>query len=138
MRRPRPVLITPREIKKASMTSQTRSVPVDRVTSARDTTPTRTPTVEPIMATADIGKGAVMMPAMVATNTANMCHAFPSRPDGAGRNHRAMPIITGTKNLQAFLRSPNEELGFGASELIGVESLSDDTAMTYLLMALFG
>ncbi|MCY1242281.1 hypothetical protein D9M72_552330 [compost metagenome] len=135
MRRPSPVLITPREMKKASITSQTRSVPVDLVTSAKDTTPASTPAVAPMMATAAMGSGAVMMPAMVATNTANMCHAFSSRPAGAGRNQRTMPIPTGTRNLQRSLRCPAGAAGFAAGELAGGGALAGDTSMISLLTA---
>ena len=47
-----------------------------------------------MIATTDIGNGAVMMPAMVATKTANICQALRGSPSGGGRNHSTTPMAT--------------------------------------------
>ena len=93
-------MITPLEMKNASSTSQTRSVPVDFTTSSKVITPVSAPAVAPMMATADIGSGAVMMPAIVATKIANMCQALGGKPAGGGMNHSTRPMATGMRNFQ--------------------------------------
>ena len=58
-----------------------------------------------MIATAYIGSGAVTMPAMVATNTANMRRAFGVNPEGARRNQMMAPTITGSRARAAVCQS---------------------------------
>jgi hypothetical protein len=53
-----------------------------------------------------------------------MCHAFTDRPDGTGRNHRRMPMPTGTANFQAIPRCPTGGVGVDVPGLAGGETLA--------------
>src|SRR3974390_3719004 len=117
-RRPNPLLITPRETKRPRATRKTRSVPVAATTAVKGMTPRSVATVAPIKATADIGSGAAMMPAIVATNIANICQALGLKPSGTGMNQMMAPIAIGMTN---FCSPANPIVGF---DLVGTVTVA--------------
>lgn len=89
MRRPRPVLAKPREMKKAMTISQTLWLPKPlRVCgTVRVRVPART--VRASMTMAPSGSGLVRKPRMVQTKVTNTCQAWSVRPCGGGQNQSA-------------------------------------------------
>jgi hypothetical protein len=94
---------------------------VDFTTSSKVTTPVSVAAVAPMIATADIGSGAVMIPAMVATKIANICQALGGKPVGGGSHHSTIPIATGTRN---FHKVPSKALGETGFEALGCAACS--------------
>ena len=68
-------------------------------------------TPRPIIATAPNGNGCVMIPTIVATKTANKCHACAVTPAGAGQIHKSKPAKTEYPRFFAFAPLPFTKAG---------------------------
>ena len=91
MRRPRPVLMKPRERKNAQTMSQIVPLPKPIKASFVFRMPKKAQSVSERKATAPIGMGCRMKPAMVATKTAKSFQAAGERPAGTGQNQMTIP-----------------------------------------------
>ncbi len=99
MRAPSPVLMNPREMKKASTISQMTVLPNPESASPMVSVPVAAVAAMPTIATAPMGRGLSMIPMIVATKMASRWIAFGSTPSGAGRNHNATAAATGASSL---------------------------------------
>ena len=102
IRRPKPVLINPRDRKKAHTMSQIVPLPKPISTSLVLRIPKKAQIVSDRNATAPIGIGCKINPAMVATKMANKCYAASESPCGQGRNQMTAPI---PNTITHFLRA---------------------------------
>ena len=94
MRLPSPVLIKPREMKKATTISQIVLLPNPLSAWLMVSVPESAVVAIPSKAIAPIGSGLTTIPTIVATKIARRCQALASTPDGGGTNQ----IITPTTN----------------------------------------
>ena len=101
MRAPSPVLMNPREMKKARTISQMTLLPKPLNESVTPSVPDAAVAQMPMKATAPMGSGFRMIPTIVATKIASRCIAAGSTPSGAGTNQSAHASTIGVKKVRA-------------------------------------
>ena len=106
MRFPKPVLIKPLAKKKAIAINHGISLANAEKAAENGNKPVVMDTPRPIIATAPNGNGCVMIPTIVATNTANKCHACAVTPAGAGQIHKSKPAKIEYPRFFAFAPLP--------------------------------